>query len=151
MNISLILDKVIVQPNGCWQWQKSTNSAGYGQITINKKYWLAHRYALSCTTQVKPTDVVRHICHNTRCCNPEHLITGTHKDNYNDSPDAHEMGASSKRLKWVVGENEYKSFKEALVMTGLSSGSLSKYSNNGFFDVMAYRSGCIKANKIPKV
>ena len=29
--------------------------------------------------------IVRHKCHNPKCCNPEHLQIGTHKDNWNDS------------------------------------------------------------------
>lgn len=33
--------------------------------------------------------VIRHMCHNKSCCNPEHLKTGTHSDNTKDSRDYH--------------------------------------------------------------
>lgn len=34
---------------GCWNWQKSVTSAGYGQLTENKKYWTTHRYVYNKT------------------------------------------------------------------------------------------------------
>lgn len=35
-DIFLIKTKVLILSSGCWEWQRSTNSAGYGQLTINK-------------------------------------------------------------------------------------------------------------------
>lgn len=79
MNIEKIKKNIIVNPNGCWEWQKSCNSAGYGQITENGVYWTTHRYAYVCEYgDLKPDDVVRHMCHNTRCCNPAHLKKKVH-------------------------------------------------------------------------
>ena len=81
MNLDRIKNNTTVSDTGCWEWQKSCNSSGYGQLTENKKYWSAHRYAYACTNTLSDGDVVRHTCHNRKCCNPEHLKIGTHKDN----------------------------------------------------------------------
>lgn len=44
MDLDKIKSSVTISDAGCWEWQKSCNSAGYGQLTEDKKYWLAHRY-----------------------------------------------------------------------------------------------------------
>lgn len=151
MTPGLLKDKVRVSKSGCWEWLKSTNSAGYGQITINKKYWLAHRYALSCVTEVKPSDVVRHLCHNPKCCNPEHLVVGSHKDNYNDSLDTHTKAAEARRGKWSIQGVVYKTCREAAEATGLSMGGLTKHTKNGVFQVDEYRKSCKIAGWEPKI
>jgi hypothetical protein len=71
--------------NDCWPWKKSLNKYGYGNTRFNgvKKY--AHRVAYELHTG-KNIDglVAMHICDNPKCCNPNHLVMGTHADNQND-------------------------------------------------------------------
>ena len=149
MNIERIKDNITIMSNGCWEWQKSCNSAGYGQLTENKTYWLAHRYTYACFKILAPDDVIRHLCHNPKCCNPEHLLCGSHSDNWYDSETAHRLAASQRRKTWVVGGVSYDTINEASKKTGLSLSSLVKYTINGFFDSEAYIKGCNKANVIP--
>lgn len=151
MSLEKILKNIKVTPTECWEWQKSTNSAGYGQLTVNKKYWTAHRYALSCTTEVKETDVVRHKCHNTKCCNPEHLIVGTHKDNYEDSKDKHLSSSTKRRHIWSINGVSYATCREAVLLTGLSITTIIKHTTNGVFDLDSYRKNCKIANWKPKL
>lgn len=151
MTIDKIKNKVKVLDNTCWEWQKSCNSAGYGQLTENKIYWLAHRYAYACTNKLDAKDVVRHKCHNTKCCNPDHLELGTHKDDWYDSEQTH-LDASSKRRKtWSVKGVVYETIREASLETGLSQHSLVKYTVDGIFDIDAYLQGCKKARVTPKL
>lgn len=150
MTLEKILKNIKTTPTGCWEWQKSTNSAGYGQLKVNKKYWTAHRYALSCTTEVTETDVVRHKCHNRKCCNPDHLIVGTHKDNYEDSRDTHLIGSAKTRHKWSINGVSYTTCKEAVLLTGLPIATIIKHTKNGVFDLDAYRKNCKIANWKPK-
>ena len=92
-----ILKNIKLDDNGCWIWQKSVSGAGYGQLTVNGKYWSAHKY--SYTLKFGPVDsgtLLRHTCHNKKCCNPDHLVTGTHLDNWHDSRETH-LGNASKR------------------------------------------------------
>ena len=151
MNIDLIKNKIEVLPSGCWQWKKSTNSAGYGQLTVNKTYWLAHRYALSCVQDVLPTDVVRHMCHNPKCCNPEHLKIGTHQDNWHDSAAVHIKAQEKLRATWEVDGVLYGTCREAVSKTGVSMNSIIKHTKNGVFDKNAYIKACYISRCKPRI
>lgn len=80
----------ITKPDECWIWQGGLNSKkqgfDYGLFWIPKvgKY-LAHRLAVSFELgyEVRSEDV-RHSCDNPPCCNPNHLIPGSHKENMED-------------------------------------------------------------------
>ena len=151
LNINRILDKVKITQTGCWEWQKSKSSSGYGQLTVLKRYWSAHRYAYACFKPLKDTDVVRHICHNQICCNPEHLCVGTAKDNYYDSLEKHQNAAKLRRGRWTVEGVTYPTIREAVRHTGLAIETLLKYTDNGVFNTDGYRAGCKLAGWKPKV
>ena len=154
MDIQRIQKSVLVVDSGCWIWQKSCNSAGYGQLTEAKRYWLAHRYAYQCIYgDLSVVDVVRHTCHRPRCCNPEHLQKGSHKDNYHDSYDVHATAQDKRALGWSIGSNSYRTIREANKETGISQASIQKYTCDitGIFNVEAYRIGAIRAGWKPKI
>lgn len=72
-------------PNSCWNWTKSCFSDGYGQISLERKNWKAHR--LSWTLFNGPIPEGKYVCHkcdNKKCINPRHMFLGTHKDNMDD-------------------------------------------------------------------
>lgn len=76
----------VTKTEGCWTWKGATDNAGYGQFHSSDKYWAAHRYSWTLRHGViAPGLVVRHLCHNKSCVNPEHLAIGTQKDNIQDS------------------------------------------------------------------
>ena len=77
--------KYIVNENNCWicTSHKPTGS-GYPVITINGKQYSIHRYMYEMYKHAITKDVIRHICDNPLCINPEHLIEGTHNDNVQD-------------------------------------------------------------------
>lgn len=59
---------------------------GYGRVTVNGKPLYAHRFSFSLynpTVNISGL-VIRHKCDNPSCINPEHLISGTQKENIND-------------------------------------------------------------------
>ena len=74
-------------PGPCWIWQLSTDRFGYGNVTI--KRWTRRAHILSCEVKhmrrAQKGEVVRHLCNNPPCCNPCHLVFGSHKDNSRDS------------------------------------------------------------------
>lgn len=143
---------IIITESGCHEWQKSCSSAGYAQKTINGKYWSLHRYVYQLKDPTLcATDVVRHLCHNRKCINPSHLEKGSHADNWNDSKDKHLEASKLKRRNWCICGTQYKTVREASAMTGIHQQTLCKYTQNGIFDVTAYRKGCYAARVKPKV
>ena len=69
----------------CWPWIGGTNSSPYGQLRVQGKHEGAHRVAYWLAHGVFPYNTnIRHTCDNPICCNPDHLIEGTHADNMED-------------------------------------------------------------------
>ena len=153
MNLDRIRKSSEISEDGCWIWKKSCNSAGYGQLTENKKYWLAHRYAYSCLNPLRDDQLVRHLCHNTWCVNPDHLASGTNQDNWNDSEEVHRKAHEEKRSLWVIDGVEYSGIRNANKNTGISQAALVKYTCpiTRIFDVESYRTSTIKAGWKPKI
>lgn len=97
--IEVITNGSIPEPNsGCWLWLGPMDSSGYGNATAYysglSSSWSAHRlsffiFKVLCPDDYKlfsnPRLMVRHICHNKLCVNPEHLKLGTAKDNADDN------------------------------------------------------------------
>ena len=70
---------------GCWLWDGSSDTNGYGVLWADGKQHQAHRLSYSHYKQPIPRGlVVRHTC-DVRCCvNPDHLSVGTQKQNVHD-------------------------------------------------------------------
>lgn len=78
------LKKRIVQDSsGCWIWQGTIDSRGYGRLGFNKAgQFLAHRLSLE-THLGHSIDglFAHHKCADTSCLNPDHLQLTTHAEN----------------------------------------------------------------------
>ena len=71
----------------CIDHGKRGTGRGYAQRSVNNRLRYMHRLAYAEKLGVdesKLVGVVRHICDNPRCINPQHLILGSHKDNSQD-------------------------------------------------------------------
>lgn len=128
-------DKVEVKESGCWEWTGAIRGkSGYGCIKVNGKVANAHRFSFILhNVEIPKGLLVRHICDNRKCVNPDHLILGTYKDNYDDAvkrgritPPKHEhlkrhpgvgaygRGCRCEGCRKVVKEKqrEYRAFKK---------------------------------------
>ena len=61
----------------CIESKRALNSSGYPVMWKDGKSQYEHRVIAG----AKPGQVVRHICDNPCCINPDHLVLGTAKDN----------------------------------------------------------------------
>jgi len=67
-------DRLLVMPDGCWNWTGATNGIGYGKISAAGKYTMAHRVAYELFVGPIPAElVIDHLCRNPSCVNPSHL------------------------------------------------------------------------------
>jgi hypothetical protein len=81
----------IINDAGCWVYQGFLNpcrfktGAGYGYTSYRGKNWRNNRLAYFLTKGPIPKGlIVRHKCDVPACCNPDHLILGTQKQNIRD-------------------------------------------------------------------
>ncbi len=83
----------------CWLWTGSIGKNGYGQVRVNNKLELAHRYVYEQTHGPIATGIhLDHKCHNTACVAPAHLRPVTVKQNAE-----HRAGPSIVSTSGVLG------------------------------------------------
>lgn len=83
-----IRSNVTITEAGCWEWNLYRDKDGYGQANSSKPgLSRAHRLSYSIFKGEIKNAVVRHTCDNPPCCNPDHLIEGSHRDNQQDAID----------------------------------------------------------------
>lgn len=80
----------VVQPElgPCWEWNGNKFTNGYGQANLvhnGKRNHLVHRLAYEHWHGDIPKGmVICHRCDNPPCMNPDHLFSGSHKQNTQD-------------------------------------------------------------------
>ena len=88
-------------PDECWEWTgkiiiDKKVGYGYGRLAWGSHYDGSYAYATSqrlafviqTGQEIPPGILVRHLCHNPKCCNAKHLALGDYDDNRRDNLDA---------------------------------------------------------------
>lgn len=126
-------------PDACWPYTGGINGAGYGSCWWRRRYMDGHCVAWSIANgPIARGVVIRHTCDNRKCCNPTHLLSGTHHDNAMDKirrgRDNPRRGSRHRAAK--LNENQVREIRRRNAAGegqralgrefGLSSGSMNK-------------------------
>ncbi len=94
---------------GCWEWQASCYTDGYGRYIINRTIRCAHRVSYEMGHDPIPKGMlVCHTCDNPPCVRPSHLFLGTYKDNMIDASRKGRMCRGEENNKSKLTEKDVK-------------------------------------------
>lgn len=75
--------------NNCWNWQGPLTPSGYGELRVDGKHYLAHRYSMYVSQgHLTLNLIIDHTCGNRACVRPEHLretdsvVNGQNRHNF---------------------------------------------------------------------
>ena len=107
-----------INKKGCYVWKGSKSSSGYGNLTVNLKTILAHRYCYEKAKGLIPKNLtLDHLCRNRACVNPNHLEPVTMRINILRGVGITAQNFKKTICKWghlLIGKNVYflKKYKE---------------------------------------
>ena len=94
---------LIKTSEGCSFWEGAVSTGGYGVLSFNGCYYLAHKLSYILTKgDVEEGKFVCHKCDNKTCINPNHLYLGSPKDNSIDIVKRGKIGTSKLKHDDVV-------------------------------------------------
>lgn len=111
------------EPTNCWTWLGYKDAKGYGIIKRLGKSYKAHRLSYSIHKGRIPDGlVVCHTCDNPSCVNPNHLWTGTHRENQLDCNNKNRRAKGIRHRSYLYPEQVPRG--EASGMSKLSAGNV---------------------------
>lgn len=130
------LEEKEVFANNCWTINKYKNGNGYRRYRKKENgkftgfYLHIESYKMH-KGEIAEGLVVRHICHNRACFNPEHLDIGTPKQNSEDTVKANKQAKGTKIAQSKLNEEQVLEIRK-LYSEGMTQIELGK-----MFDVNA--------------
>lgn len=136
----------------CLIWQGYTDKNKYGIMTYNGKQQYVHRISLMIKLKVNALQTHnehgerlegRHLCNNTTCVEPSHLLLGTSSENGKDKAENGSCKGSShpratitekdaqkiKASKYETGHPDYKTQKQRAIMFNVTKSVVASIDN----------------------
>ena len=125
--------------SGCWEWQGSKTSAGYGNLAWHGERVQAHRVAyflafggIRLATMFRHEGraktykrFVLHKCDNRACCRPDHLFLGSMRTNLLDAyAKGRKTQPKSKHVNAKLTEQQVHEIRMEYVSQGVSQVAL---------------------------
>ncbi len=92
----------------CWEWLgahgKGTRGEYRARVRVAQKDYYVHRvvYSLYTGYELQEKDVIHHMCDNSWCCNPYHMLIGTQADNVQDMLERERVGIKLFHIKRIM-------------------------------------------------
>lgn len=105
--LNWVFENCTLLDNGCLVWKGQCDKDGYGKLWYKGSQKRLHRivYGL-CKKWLTSNILLRHSCDNPPCCNPDHLLEGSHQDNKNDSVERKRHSIGEMQGTSVLTESE---------------------------------------------
>ncbi len=103
-----IESNISVSSSGCWNWNGHRNH-GYGVVDLkgigrcvrlHRLMWQVYN-----KQEIPSEKIVRHMCHNPQCCNPQHLVLGSQAENVIDKVEADRQSKGKGTGSAKINEN----------------------------------------------
>lgn len=105
----------VEKTESCWNYIGYKDCDGYGIFHAGKNY-RAHRFSALIAGKDITKPIIRHLCHNPGCVNPDHLEAGTQHDNMHDMIQAGRAKfgyGGKKKIPVITPIGEFESVKAA--------------------------------------
>jgi predicted XRE-type DNA-binding protein len=114
----------------CWEWLGGVTGAGRPAFDIGGRKVTPYRlvYELVTGEVLGKGQLIRHKCDNPICCNPTHIIPGTHQENMNDMKERSRHGLPAvavKAIKKLLSQRD-KSHQEIADLYGVDRSTIGR-------------------------
>lgn len=128
---------VIDKESGCWNCTSHFKNNGYPKISRNGHQTNIGRYIYETyyDKKLEAGLVIRHKCDNPSCINPEHLVSGTVKQNSQD------MVERNRASRQVLTKEQVLEIKTLLIYTDYTASKIGEMFGVGFGAIASIRDG----------
>jgi hypothetical protein len=107
---------IVNEETGCWEWNGTFQSTGYGFFWYGNRNVYAHRYSYETfVSKISKNDVIMHLCDNPKCVNFNHLKSASQSDNMKDMVKKNRQAKGSMVAASKLKDNQILEIKSALL------------------------------------